>query len=274
MNWSGLKRSNKKGQATTELAIMGTIVLMLLGYLLQQGFTYNTRQALEMYTFRKALQLSQKGVPNATLDKTLTKTFPIGVNLTVIRDVIAPSFFSGISRQRLMATSSVEQNPYILYTPKEKDPADLPTRQFLQAGEAMIRNGYLFEIPPTKVMVATTSSAGEWLWTPSSVSEIDPQTESTTKPVNKTPRTSHYTYLTTITENSQNKTTKKELQSQDNIPTKVTFEDETRIKTNYTTEDWDPDNHITAVNVAAIPNDVTLTLQETVARSKNVVTAH
>src|SRR3989338_3677666 len=103
-----LKSNAKKGQATTELAILGAVVMMVLAYLLQQGYIYNSRQALEMYAFRKALELSRNQQR--------------GINLTVIRDVVTPSFFTGLNRQRLMASSSVEYNPRMMYIPYAEDP--------------------------------------------------------------------------------------------------------------------------------------------------------
>ena len=138
-------RRNNKAQATAELAIMGSIVIMLLAYLLQQGYIYNARQSLEMYTFREALAKS-KGDER-------------GVTLTVVRDMISTSFFTGLNRQRLMATSSVDYNPWVMYDPNIYQ--DLPTKYLLQIGEAMVRNRLFFEVPPTRMRVVTNANAGQ-----------------------------------------------------------------------------------------------------------------
>ncbi len=162
-----------KGQATAELAIMGAIVLMLLSYLVSQGFLYNNRQALEMYTFRKALQLS--------------KQQERGINLTVIRDVITPSFFTGLSRQRLMSTSIVEYNPWIIWEAKPGEPQHVASLQLLQVNDAMIQGnsgqGYFLQIPPTLVDIGQGSR-----WGTSAIDEIDPQTQQ----VKVSPRSSNY----------------------------------------------------------------------------------
>lgn len=250
----------KKGQATTELAIMGTVVIMVLAYLIQQGYIYNCRQALEMYAFRKTLELSQSEER--------------GINLTVIRDVISPSFFSGLNRQRLMASSSIEYNPYKIYTPYAEDPEDVPSRQFIQLNEAMIRNGDFFEIPPTKVRVERRDDQGqvaqdtEWMWVASSVNEIDPQN----LPVRVTRRTSNYNYGTTITEDRQNRVISKDLESEDIIPTVITFEDEQRTVDNYFTEDWEGRISSVGLDTSTIPKNINLILEETIRREKSVQT--
>ena len=249
---------NREGQATTELAIMGTVIIMVLAYLLQQGYIYNARQALEMYTFRKALELS--------------KAQERGITLTVIRDVITPSFFTGLNRQRLMATASVEYNPYKAYIPKEEDPQDVSTRQLIQIGEAMIRKGSFFEVPPTKIKVTTEDQEGdaEPMWTTSSISEIDAQTN----PVRVTQRVSDYDYSTALSENTLAKTITKKLESRDKIPTAVTFEKAEKIIENYQKEDWAGKIVSVTVSPETIPKNVVLTLEEIVRREKRVQTYH
>lgn len=246
------------GQATTELAIMGTIVIMVLAYLLQQGFIYNCRQSLEMYTFRKALQLS-RGENR-------------GIGLQVIRDVIVPSFFSGLNRQRLVSVASIDHNPFILYNPSENDPEHVESRQLIQINEAMIRSGYFFEVPPTKIKVKVKEKKNEevpkpkWMWTSSSIRNLDSPTE---KNIKTTPRISRYNYVTKISEDGSGKTTSKILRSEDKIPFIITFENKQEIIDKYMKDD-----KIESVEVdeSTIPKDVNLILDETVERTRNVWT--
>lgn len=258
MKWFHPK-NNKRGQATTELAIMGAVVIMALAYLLQQGFFYNSRQALEMYTFRKALELSRSNQR--------------GVNLTVMRDIISPSFFTGLNRQRLMATSSVEHNPYLLYTAYREDPEDIASWQLIQMGDAMISKGSFFQVPPTLVKIETEDNqdldeGDRWNWVNSAVSEIDPQT----LPAKITRRTSDYTYITNASENNLEKSITKTLETHDKIPTAVNFENPEDIITNYTNDDWEGQINSVEVEGATIPKNINLILEETIRREKSAAT--
>ncbi|MDI6758583.1 MAG: hypothetical protein QMD94_02775, partial [Candidatus Omnitrophota bacterium] len=263
-----------KGQATTELAIMGAVVIMVLSYLLQQGFTYNCRQSLEMYTFRKALQLSRQQEK--------------GISLQVIRDVIVPSFFTGLNRQRFQSVAVIDRNSRFLYIPSEDEPEHVGTRQLIQLNEAMIRNNYFFEIPPTKIKIERSAeettenpvfevienllSGGggdvepEWQWVESSVRNFASPTENITI----TPRRSDYTYTTKVREDKAGKTVSKILTSKDTIPFTITFENEQEIIDSYKKGD----DKIISVDVdeATIPKNVNLILEETVERTRDVFT--
>lgn len=50
-----MQRNNKRAQALTELAIFGTVVLAVFGYLLSYGLSDNYSEHLQMSTFRQAL---------------------------------------------------------------------------------------------------------------------------------------------------------------------------------------------------------------------------
>lgn len=254
-------RTNRSGQATTELAIAGTIVIMALAYLVQYGYIYNARQSLEMYTFRKALELSRNGVPG------ISESDKRGISLTVIRDVITPSFFSGISRQRLVASSSVEYNPYILWTPKEAK--YVGTLSLLQVNDAMIRRGIYFQIPPMKTKVIggdnENTPQNPFTWAPSSVAEFDSQAEPQKK-------TSVYSYVTTVTDDNLERSIVKQLTSNDTIPMKIVMESEANIEANANKDDWD--DTFGSMEAYEIPNNVNLTIQEEVRKNKDVRTLH
>lgn len=255
MNRLALKKN--KGQATTELAIMGTVVLMMLAYLLQQGYFYNSRQALEMYAFREALQLS--------------RAQERGISLTVSRDVITPSFFSGISRQRLMASSSVEVNPWKVYVPEEDTPQDVARYQLLQINEAMIRDGKFILIPPTKAKVKPEGEDSKWQWIDSSIREIDPQMPSQEQ---ATPfkNISNYTYLTSASEDSHAKTIAKNLSTQDAIDRGITFEE--RGKTIFDYNYNSTDSTMEDLEEGTIPSGIKFTLSEQVLKEKTTTTPH
>ncbi|MFA6217557.1 MAG: hypothetical protein WDL87_07935 [Candidatus Omnitrophota bacterium] len=251
-----IQKKRIKGQATTELAVAGVIIIMMLGYLMQQGFVYNSRQALEMYTFRRALQL--------------TKSSERGVNLTVTRDLIVPSFFSSIGRQRIQAASSVEINPWIIWMAKEDEPQDIGTYQVLQLDEKMIRDNQYVLIPPTlaKIKQADDEEDPEWMWVPSPVREIDPQT-ALTLPA----KTAAYSYTTNISENrtTKEKETTKTLTSQDIMQRGITFQTAAKMKADYLK---DPDIASAEVNGGSIPDSAIITIDETVTKTKNVRTPY
>lgn len=77
-----MKQFNKmltnKAQSILELAIFGSIILFLLGVLIQYGISFNYQQHLAMQTFRKALQISRNrsmGSPQVSL--TAVKDLPV-----------------------------------------------------------------------------------------------------------------------------------------------------------------------------------------------------
>lgn len=251
---------NNKAQATTELAIFGAIVIMLLGYLVSQGFIYNSRQALEMYTFRKALELSRNQEK--------------GVDLTVMRDVFTPSFFSALSRQRIQASASVEYNPWKVYIPDVA--TDISKRQLLQINQAMIDKDLYFEIPPTKMVLK-----GEDRWSTSSIKELDAQVP-VNQPSSKPGRESEYIYTTLINEGEEGKSVTKTLATTDKIEIPITFnrspQEINKIIDDTIADDWEGEYEGNRDNVkvdeATIPKDITIKLEEKVSKEKTVTTPH
>lgn len=250
-----LKRiSNARGQASAELAIMGAVILMLLGYLFSQGLMYNNRQALEMYTFRKSLQLSQDSEKS--------------ISLTVVRDVMAPTFFAGISRQRVTASNTIDYNVWKLYVPNEDEPEHIGSRQLLQVGDAMISKNYFVEIPPTLVKVVKKgddASKIEPQWIPSSIAELDSQTAAVQRAYEQNSTTGVY-------QTDKAKNYKKTLESKEKIPMVITFEDPARMNYTYYRDDWEKNITSVAITANTIPANVTLVTDETVRRIKNVET--
>ncbi|MFH1441996.1 MAG: hypothetical protein ABIH18_08165 [Candidatus Omnitrophota bacterium] len=241
------KGKNIKGQATTEFAIMGAFVIMLLTYLLQQGFVYEARQNLEMYTFRQALKKSRQEER--------------GISLTVIRDMVSPSLFSGISRQRLMASAVVEYNPWKLYVADRAQ--DVPTKQYLQVGDAMIEKGSFIEIPPTNVRVKTKDN-NDWAWTTSSIKDMD-----------RKELREEYDYSTTVKETREKKEVEKILENKQTIVEGIGFEhDVNEIKQGYFDNDLKHDYEEVEVDANTIPKDIHIIIEETLKRGYIVEANH
>lgn len=249
---------NRKGQATAEMAIMGAVVMMIFAYLLQQGYVHNARQALEMYTFREALQLSRQG---------LGHNRPVGISLTVVRDVVNPSFFTGVSRQRLMSSASVDLNPWIVYNATD-DAGDMGTRQLFQMGEKMIRKGMFLEVPPSYVVMRTQGNDEDnKQWSNSAIRDVNSIGYSE----------SDYDYVTNTRETPFDKTVTKDLMSVDIRPMEMRFENEAETERNYYEEDWTPpgdDDHILAADVSSVPVDMEVSLEETLTKVKTTTTPH
>jgi hypothetical protein len=73
---------NNRGQSILELAIFGSIVLLLFGVVINYGISLNQQQHLSMQTFRKALQLSKSKGWSAAPN--------VGASLTVVKDLPMP----------------------------------------------------------------------------------------------------------------------------------------------------------------------------------------
>lgn len=264
---SGLfRKRNKKGQATIELAILGSVVIIALAYLLQQGYIYNAKQSLEMYTFRQALRLS--------------RMYERGITLTVARDVFVPTFFTSLSRQRLMATASVEYNPWKAYTPNNPD--DISSYRLFQIGDAMIAKDRYFAVPPTKMRIETVETSGDdakWLWSASAIKDIDPQNFEGLEPRQRSQKTVS-SNLARVTETEASKIISKDLSSTASIPTIIQFEGKDRIiEAQLADNSWVPsgeDEKITSIQVeeGTIPANMKFQLEEIAARSKITATLH
>lgn len=249
---------NKKAQALTEFAIMGSVVLMVLLYLAQQGLKYNFEQGLDMYAFRQALFLSKQGLDGGKR----------AVDLTVMRELPVPSLFSGLSRSKAMSSASVAANPFDLWTAEESTPGDIPTYQLVQMNEGMIQNDYFIKMPVTKVkVVERDGGSDEWSWATSSIKEFDSQVAGGNK-------TSDYQYTKRSAEDHNRTFSDKELESRDVAAMVVTMENDQKIRDDYIENDWE--NKIESVDVDAgtIPAPIKITLDETLVKKKQVSTRH
>lgn len=256
--WRQNKMRLNKAQATTELAIMGSIILMALLFLAQQGFFYIARQGLDMYTFRQALAMS--------------KQTGRGISLTTVRDIISPSFFTGLKRSRIMASVSVETNPWDLWeavsNDEEDSPQDIDTFQLIQIGEGMLQNDHFIKLPVTKVKVKT-KDRDEWGYVNSIIREFDAQT-----PLYLLQRISNYNYNTTYSEDKNKKQLIQTLETSDQIPLVITFQNATKIAEDYKKNDWEGEIENVTVDNTTIPQNIMLTLEEIIKKERKVNTNH
>lgn len=255
---------NKRAQATAELAIMGSVILMALLFLAQQGFNYNLQQGLEMYAFRQALRMSKQDLRRS-------------VDLTVMRELPTPSLFAGISRQRAMASASVGLNPYDLWVAEEDTPQDIPTYQLIQMNEGMIKNGYFVKVPVTKIKVTETDNEDpEWSWTTSGIKEFDSQVVGSHK-------TSDYTYTDYAAQRDRSHGNRnnyaKHLTSHDTSGMVVRLEGkqtkpngENEIVYDYKENDWEGKLVNVEVDTTTLPKDVRIVLDEHLGKYKSVTT--
>lgn len=132
----------KKAQAVLELAIFGSIILMLLGVILNYGMRYSLQQKTMMTAFRRALQ----GASTSMVDKN-----PISVSYLLIEDKHIPhpsNPFAVGSVIPFSSSASVTMNYKLHETPDEE--SELPVmriqigsqfkRDFKTAGFSIVRN--------------------------------------------------------------------------------------------------------------------------------------
>ncbi|MDD5080347.1 MAG: hypothetical protein PHH68_08540 [Candidatus Omnitrophica bacterium] len=71
--------SNLKSQSLSEMAVFGTILLLVLGFLLRYGLQYNYQQQVKMEAFRRSMKMAEES--NA----------PQSQQITVVKDVQIPN---------------------------------------------------------------------------------------------------------------------------------------------------------------------------------------
>jgi len=164
----------------------------------------------------------------------------------------------------------VEVNPWVIWIPKDGEAEDIGTYQVLQLDEKMIRNNQYVLIPPTlaKIKQADDEEDPEWMYVPSPVREIDPQTALTTPA-----KTSTYSYTTNIRENrtAGEKETNKVLTSRDVMNRGITFQTADKMRTDYLK---DPDIASAEIDGSTIPKAAIITIDETVTKAKQVKTPY
>lgn len=133
----------KRGQAATELAIFGSIMLIIVAAMLNYAQTIAMQQEVGMYAFRRALHLSKKrGEVGAAKQ----------VDLTVFKEVYPVALLeSGAERQKVSASASIsiENDSDLL----DMDERDSYPAHYWQLGRRMVARNELVELPLMKVEV-------------------------------------------------------------------------------------------------------------------------
>jgi len=108
---SGQKVSQRNGQAILELAIFGSLIIVLFGILIHYGLRYKNQQQLNQITFRNALK---------TTEGSAAADYPISVTTVNIHDRHIPDPANAFAQGSIMPFSSsdvVTRNPALFLTP-------------------------------------------------------------------------------------------------------------------------------------------------------------
>jgi len=92
---SHLRGGNRRGQALTELALFGSVLLLVMGFLVRYGMTMNYRQGLSMQTYRAAYKKAK--VENDKLIESRTGARSIAYTKIVERAIPDPSNQFGLT---------------------------------------------------------------------------------------------------------------------------------------------------------------------------------
>jgi hypothetical protein len=100
VNFSRIKenRMGHKGQSLVEVAVFGAFLLMVLGFLLNAGMSYNYQQEVKMEAYRRAMQMAAQS------------STPKGQVVQVVKDVHFPDpsdMFALGSREAIQSAGSV-----------------------------------------------------------------------------------------------------------------------------------------------------------------------
>jgi len=131
--------SSRQGQATTEMAVFGIIILVIFGVLLRYGQMFNAQQEAQMYAFRKSLELAQKRCADGKFGS---------VSLVAMKEYIPVDLFSSEPQVNYATGSStVTIDPkQTYYDIKDPQPEHSPVTYY-QVGNQMIKDNDLIEAP-------------------------------------------------------------------------------------------------------------------------------
>lgn len=137
------KVNSKLGQATTEIAVMGILILVVFGVLLRYAQMMNAQQELKMYTHRRALELAK--------DRRDAGRYG-SVSLTAMREVFPVNIFSTQREPTYVsASSTISMHEETGYFTRDGD-VDKTQPEFVgvsyyQIGADMINNDEVIEMP-------------------------------------------------------------------------------------------------------------------------------
>ncbi|MFH1622309.1 MAG: hypothetical protein ABIA97_04220 [Candidatus Omnitrophota bacterium] len=140
------KISSKLGQATTEIAVMGIIILIVFGVLLRYAQMMNEQQEIKMYTHRKALELAKMRRDNDQYGQ---------VTLVAMKEVFPINLFSSEREPNYVSSSaSIAMHEATLYYKDFKVDRTQPDHvgaTYYQIGTDMINNDTAVVMPYMKV---------------------------------------------------------------------------------------------------------------------------
>jgi len=144
----------KRGQATTELAILGSIILLILGAMIRYSQTMSASQRMQMYAFEQAARMAMARADNDKMGR---------VNFTATQDIY-PADITGF---RPVGTN-VTGTATVLYDPEMTfyDGTDREDygKSYMQTGRDMMAKNEIIEFPQiqTRRRYDNRGSAAWW----------------------------------------------------------------------------------------------------------------
>lgn len=142
-----------RGQATAELAILGSIILLILGAMLRYGQTISASQKMQMYAFEKAVKFAQGRAQANHMGR---------VSFNAVQDIY-PVDVTGFRAQG----TNVSGSATVLYDPEMSfyDGTDREDygKSYTQAGREMMARNEVIEFPQMNV-TRTNDSRGSSAW--------------------------------------------------------------------------------------------------------------
>ena len=140
------KLISKLGQATTEIAVMGILILVVFGVLLRYAQMMNARQEIKMYTHRRALELAKV---RRDTDKYAS------VSLTAMKEVFPVNIFSSEREPTYVSASSTismhEDTMYYSDFDLNRTRPEHVGVSYYQIGADMINNNEVIVMPYMQV---------------------------------------------------------------------------------------------------------------------------
>ncbi|MDP3042661.1 MAG: hypothetical protein Q8N62_08095 [Candidatus Omnitrophota bacterium] len=142
---------NKKAQTLTELATFGSILLLVLSFLISYGVRYNYQQDMQMAAFRRALsEAHASGRPDASASVVMVedKHIPDPRDMFGAGSVVSMQAGAevawGNTMQDQYDISNESLLPRVKYVFNDKDVAKRVEREYTTAGYGFIANGTEF----------------------------------------------------------------------------------------------------------------------------------
>lgn len=141
-SYNGRMAKSRLGQATTELAVMGILILVVFGTLLRYAQMMNAQQELKMYTHRRTLELAKVRRDSGKYG---------AVSLVAMKEVFPVNMFSSEREPTYMSASSgVSMHEETLFYEDfdvDRTEPEHVGATFYQIGAGMINNNTVLVMP-------------------------------------------------------------------------------------------------------------------------------